>query len=421
MPEYEKITFENGFRLLLSEDSRAKSCSMGVWVGSGSCYESDNTAGISHFIEHMVFKGSALYSSEDIASISDRMGGELNAYTDKECTCFYTRVLSADAPAAFELIADMVTSPRLDADDLELEKGVVCEEIAMYESNPADLCADLFYLVAFPEHKLGKNVLGTRDSVNSMTPDMLRTHMDRFYSPASTVACFCGKFERDKIIALCKRYFSSPANKSAIPALPKADFCPGVHIFDKKTEQNQIVIGFSAPSLGSDSRFACQLIASMLGGSASSRLFRRLREEQGLVYSVDACASSYLSAGVFAVSMGVSRESEKKAVLTAAEVLREFPDTVTEGELDLARDHYLSGLIMSLESNSARAARYGTGELLLGGAISEKELEEKIRGVSIDEIRSLARSFSSLSDACICAVGRTAGAKFYNKVVSGKK
>ena len=421
MPEYEKITFENGFRLLLSEDSRAKSCSMGVWVGSGSCYESDDTAGISHFIEHMVFKGSALYSSEDIASISDRMGGELNAYTDKECTCFYTRVLSADAPAAFELIADMVTSPRLDADDLELEKGVVCEEIAMYESNPADLCADLFYLVAFPEHKLGKNVLGTRDSVNSMTPDMLRTHMDRFYSPASTVACFCGKFERDKIIALCKRYFSSPANKSAIPALPKADFCPGVHIFDKKTEQNQIVIGFSAPSLGSDSRFACQLIASMLGGSASSRLFRRLREEQGLVYSVDACASSYLSAGVFAVSMGVSRESEKKAVLTAAEVLREFPDTVTEEELDLARDNYLSGLIMSLESNSARAARYGTGELLLGGAISEKELEEKIRGVSIDEIRSLARSFSSLSDACICAVGRTAGAKFYNKVVSGKK
>ena len=421
MPEYEKITFENGFRLLLSEDGRAKSCSMGVWVGSGSCYESDDTAGISHFIEHMVFKGSALYSSEDIASISDRMGGELNAYTDKECTCFYTRVLSADAPAAFELIADMVTSPRLDSSDLELEKGVVCEEIAMYESNPADLCADLFYLVAFPEHKLGKNVLGTRDSVNSMTPDMLRTHMDRFYSPASTVACFCGKFERDKIIALCKRYFSSPANKSAIPVLPKADFCPGVHIFDKKTEQNQIVIGFSAPSLGSDSRFACQLIASMLGGSASSRLFRRLREEQGLVYSVDACASSYLSAGVFAVSMGVSRESEKKAVLTAAEVLREFPDTVTEGELDLARDHYLSGLIMSLESNSARAARYGTGELLLGGAISEKELEEKIRGVSIDEIRSLARSFSSLSDACICAVGRTAGAKFYNKVVSGKK
>lgn len=421
MPEYEKITFENGFRLLLSEDGRAKSCSMGVWVGSGSCYESDDTAGISHFIEHMVFKGSTLYSSENIASISDRMGGELNAYTDKECTCFYTRVLSADAPAAFELIADMVTSPRLDADDLELEKGVVCEEIAMYESNPADLCADLFYLVAFPEHKLGKNVLGTRDSVNSMTPDMLRTHMDRFYSPASTVACFCGKFERDKIIALCKHYFSSPANKGEIPVLPKADFCPGVHIFDKKTEQNQIVIGFSAPSLGSDNRFACQLIASMLGGSASSRLFRRLREEQGLVYSVDACASSYLSAGVFAVSMGVSRESEKKAVLTAAEVLREFPDTVAEEELDLARDHYLSGLIMSLESNSARAARYGTGELLLGGAISEKELEEKIRGVSIDEIRSLARSFSSLSDACICAVGRTAGAKFYNKVVSGKK
>ena len=148
----------------------------------------------------------------------------------------------------------------------------------------------------------------------------------------------------------------------------------------------------------------------MLGGSASSRLFRRLREEQGLVYSVDAGAMSFLSAGVFAVTMGVSRESEKKAVLAAAEVLREFPDTVTENELDLARSHYLSGLIMSLESNSVRASRYGTGEL-----------EEKIRNVGIDEIRTLARSFSSLSDACICAVGKTAGTKFYNKVVSAGK
>lgn len=421
MPEYEKITFDNGFRLLLDEDPRAKSCSMGVWVGSGSCYETDATAGISHFIEHMVFKDSEKYSSADIAQISDRMGGELNAYTDKECTCFYTRVLADDAPEAFELISDMITSPRLDNDDLETEKGVVCEEIAMYESNPADLCADLFYLVAFPDNKLGKNVLGTRQTVNAMTSDMLRRHMEKFYSPADTVACCCGSFDREKMIAVCRKYFLHPSASRLKTELARAEFCPGVHTFEKKTEQNQIVIGFSAPGLRSDSRFACQLIASMLGGSASSRLFRRLREEQGLVYSVDACASSYLSAGVFAVSMGVSRRSEKAAVLSAAQVLREFPETVTERELELAREHYLSGLIMSLESSSARAARYGTGELLLGGAISERELEEKIRGIGIGEVRALARSFASLEDACICAVGRTAGEKFYNKVVSGKK
>lgn len=180
------------------------------------------------------------------------MGGKLNAYTDKECTCFYTRVLASDAPEAFEMIADMVTSPRLDEDDLELEKSVICEEIAMYESNPADLCADLFYLVAFPEQKLGKNVLGTRESVNAMTPDMLREHMKKFYSPSSTVACFCGSFDREKIISLCKRFFGSPASADELPPLSKAEFCTGVHIFDKKTEQNQIAIGFSAPSLESD-------------------------------------------------------------------------------------------------------------------------------------------------------------------------
>ena len=186
MPIQKKITFETAFDCLPERGRRAKSCSMpGVWVWSGSCFESDGTQGISHFIEHMVFKGSARYSWEDIASISDRMGGELNAYTDKECTCFYTRVLASDAPEAFEMIADMVTSPRLDEDDLELEKSVICEEIAMYESNPADLCADLFYLVAFPEQKLGKNVLGTRESVNAMTPDMLRRAYEKILFPSS--------------------------------------------------------------------------------------------------------------------------------------------------------------------------------------------------------------------------------------------
>ncbi len=421
MPEYEKITFDNGFRLLFDYDERAKSCSFGVWVGSGSCCENDENMGISHFIEHMVFKGSEHYSSADIADISDRMGGELNAYTDKECTCFYTRVLGGDVPKALELIADMVTSPKLDPKELELEKGVVCEEIAMYESNPADLCADLFYLVAFPESRLGKNILGTRESVKTMTSDKLRAYMQRFYSPCSTVACFCGNFDRDKVKNICEKYFSGSECDRREIGFPDARFYSGVHTFKKRTEQNQIIIGFPAPGLRSDSRFACQLIASMLGGSVSSRLFRRLREEQGLVYSVDASASSYLSGGIFAVSMGVSRRSEKKAVLSAAEVLHEFPQTVTAEELELAREHYLSGLIMSLESSSARAARYGTGELLLGGAISEKELEERIRNVKLDEIKELSRSFSSLSQACICAVGKTAGTKFYNKVVSGKK
>lgn len=421
MPEYEKIIFDNGFRLLFDFDERAKSCSFGVWVGSGSCCEETENSGISHFIEHMVFKGSEHYSSADIADISDRMGGELNAYTDKECTCFYTRVLSGDVPKAFELIADMVTSPKLDQSDLELEKGVVCEEIAMYESTPADLCADLFYLVAFPDSPLGKNILGTRETVKSMTSDKLRAYMDRFYSPSSTVACFCGNFDREKVMEICKKYFSLPKGDENKIRFPDARFCPGVHTFKKRTEQNQIIIGFSAPGLRSESRFACQLIASMLGGSVSSRLFRRLREEQGLVYSVDASASSYLSGGIFAVSMGVSPRSEKKAVLSAAEILRDFPQTVTAEELELAREHYLSGLIMSLESNSARAARYGTGELLLGGAISEKELEERIRSVGLDEIKELSRSFSSLSQACICSVGKTAGTKFYNKVVSDKK
>ncbi len=203
--------------------------------------------------------------------------------------------------------------------------------------------------------------------------------------------------------------------------LPDAEFRPGVFILKKRTEQNQVIIGFESCRLTDNRRFVFQLVSSMLGGSASSRLFRSLREEQGLVYSVDSYISSYLTAGVFTVSMGVSPKSERKAVQSTIKVLRDFPKTVTQQELELARSNYLAGMLMSLESGSAVAGRCGTGELLLGGAMSEKELERRIRAITLEDVVSAAEELTDFSKACICAVGKTAGYKFYNKVVSGQK
>ncbi len=416
----EKITFENGFRVIFEDVPGAKSCSMGIWVGSGSCYEDEDVGGISHFIEHMLFKGTKTRSSKDIARQADIMGGELNAYTDRESTCYYTRVLSADAPAAFELIADMVTNPRLDSGDTELEKGVVIEEIAMYESNPMDLCMDTFYLNAFPQSPLGRNILGKRETVAKFSPDMLREYMKKFYSPKRMVACFVGNFNRDEMLSLCEKYFSTLSSSDEDVELPYARFVPGVITVNKRMEQNQVAIGFESCTLLDERRFVFQLLSSMLGGSASSRLFRSLREEQGLVYSVDAYITSYLSTGLFVITLGVSPDSEKKAVESVVKVLTEFACDVTQEELDLARKHYLSGLIMSLESNSARAGRYGTGELLVGGAISVDELEEKIRAITLEEIVEAAKELTDFSKCCICAVGKTAGRKFYNKVARGQ-
>ena len=419
--EQEKITLENGFRIILEHNPQAKSCSMGVWVGSGSCCEDAQNSGISHFIEHMLFKGTLTRSSQEIARRADMMGGELNAYTDRECTCFYTRTLPADAYDGFELIADMLTSPKLDSADIELEKGVVTEEIAMYESNPSELCMDTFYLNAFPGCALGRNILGDRDTVASFTADMLREHMKKFYSPQRMVACFVGNFDRERMLGLCRRYFSGLTAPAPETALPDAEFRPGVFILKKRTEQNQVIIGFESCRLTDNRRFVFQLVSSMLGGSASSRLFRSLREEQGLVYSVDSYISSYLTAGVFTVSMGVSPKSERKAVQSAIKVLRDFPKTVTQQELELARSNYLAGMLMSLESSSAVAGRCGTGELLLGGAMSEEELERRIRAITLEDVVSAAEELTDFSKACICAVGKTAGYKFYNKVVSGQK
>ena len=418
--KYEKITFENGFRVVFENVPTAKSCSIGIWVGSGSCYEDEEVGGISHFIEHMLFKGTTTRSSKDIARQADMMGGELNAYTDRESTCYYTRVLSADAPKAFELIADMVTNPKLDSEDIEIEKGVVLEEIAMYESTPVDLCMDIFYIIAFDSSPLGRNILGKRETVSGLNSDMLREHMKKFYSPKRMVACLVGNFNRDEMLGLCEQYFGGLESAEEDIAVPSAEFIPGVMTVNKRMEQNQVAIGFESCSLLDERRFVFQLLSSMLGGSASSRLFRNLREEQGLVYSVDAYITSYLSTGIFVISLGVSPKSEKKAVESVVKVLREFPSSVTQEELDLARNHYLSGLIMSLESNSARAGRYGTGELLIGGAISVEELEQKIRDITLEEIVEAAKELTDFSKACICAVGKTAGRKFYNKVARGQ-
>lgn len=306
------IKLDNGLRIVIQKSDHAKTCSMGVWIASGSCFETPETAGTSHFIEHMLFRGTKTRSALDLAVEMDEIGGILNAYTAKEMTCFYAHTLSEHAPKALDIICDMIANPRLSEDDIALEKGVIKEEIAMYEDSPEDLCADVYYENVWAGSMLASNILGTVETVDAVTKASLEAHIARFYVPERMVISFSGNFDEETALEICRKYFSGMKNTGFEIAPVSAEYHTGITRIKKDFMQNQLILGFPGITLTDKRRHTVSLISSILGSASSARLFQRIREELGLVYSVDSASVSHLDAGVFIVCMGLSEKSEKK-------------------------------------------------------------------------------------------------------------
>lgn len=415
------IKLDNGLRIAICKSEYAKTCSLGIWVASGSCYETPETAGTSHFIEHMLFRGTHRRSALDIAVEMDEIGGVLNAYTAKEMTCFYAHTLTEHMPKALDIICDMITDPELSAEDVELEKGVIKEEIAMYEDSPEDLCADTYYENIWDGSMLGSNILGTPETVDSVTVEKLRDHMARFYVPERTVISFSGNFDEEKAIEICKSYFSHKKNTGFEINSVSAEYKPGITVVKKDFMQNQLILGFPGISLTDSRRHTVSLISSILGSASSSRLFQRIREELGLVYSVDTAGVSHLDTGVFIVCMGLSKNSEKKAISETLEIIADFPQTVTEKELERAKEQLVASFVMGLESVSSVASRNGRNVLLYGKIISEDEVIEKIRAVTLDDLKQTASEILDISKISLCAAGNTANKDAYKQILDTYK
>ena len=415
------IKLDNGLRIAICKSEYAKTCSMGIWVASGSCYETPETAGASHFIEHMLFRGTNKRSALDIAVEMDEIGGVINAYTAKEMTCFYAHTLTEHMPKALDIICDMVTDPKLSPEDVELEKGVIKEEIAMYEDSPEDLCADTFYESIWSDSMLGSNILGTPETVDSVTAEKLREHMARFYVPERTVISFSGNFDEEKAVEICKNYFSSQINTGFEIKPVSAEYKPGITVIKKDFMQNQLILGFPGISMTDKRRHTVSLISSILGSASSSRLFQRIREELGLVYSVDTAGVSHLDTGVFIVCMGLSKSSEKKAISEALEIIADFPKTVTEKELERAKEQLVASFVMGLESVSSVASRNGRNVLLYGKIVSEDEVIEKIRAVTLGELKETASGILDISKISLCAAGRISGKNAYRQILNTYK
>lgn len=415
------IKLDNGLRIAVQKSDHAKTCSMGIWVASGSCYETPETAGTSHFIEHMLFRGTQKRSALDIAVEMDEIGGILNAYTAKEITCFYAHTLTEHMPKALDIICDMIKNPRLSADDIELEKGVIKEEIAMYEDSPEDLCADTYYENVWAGSMLGSNILGTPQTVDAVTRESLCAHLAKFYVPERMVISFSGNFDEEKAIEICKNYFSEMKNTGFEIAPVFAEYKKSITVIKKDFMQNQLILGFPGITLTDKRKHAVTLISSILGSASSSRLFQRIREELGLVYSVDSASVSHLDAGVFIVCMGLSKKSEKKAITEALRIIADFPETVTEKELDRAKEQTVASFVMSLESVSSLASRNGRNVLFYGKVIPEDEVINQIRSVTLEDLKKTAAEILDISKISLCAAGNVNGEKTYKEILKSGK
>ena len=418
---YEKITLPNGARVVFERMEGVRSVSLGIWVGAGSRFERAEEGGSAHFIEHMLFKGTATRTAAQLAEEADALGGQLNAYTTRDNTCFYTRVLDTHLPRAAEVLADMFFRSRFDEADVENEKGVIGEEIDMYEDTPEDVAAENLLAGCFPG-ALGRPVLGTEETLAGLSGRSLRAFMERTYTAPRIAVALAGSFTDADVDAVARIFAQMPPAERGEPE--RSAYAPCLTLREKAVEQNQLVLGFPGLETASEERFAMQLFSNILGGSSSSRLFQTVREKHGLCYSIYSFTAGYQDTGLFAVALAANRQSERRALgLTIDELRRIRDEGVTAAELGRAREQVTASILMSLESSASRMNRLGYGELFLPrGALTPDELIERYEAVTLADVRSLAQRTLDFRRASLSAVGRVAdGEEYRAALLSGAK
>jgi predicted Zn-dependent peptidase len=403
--------YTNGFRVIFDEMPFAYSCSIQLCVGAGLRFEDAAQTGVSHMLEHMLFKGTKSRSALELATAAEDCGANVNAFTSKEYTSLSVRALPEHVCTLLALLADMLIHSRFDAADLEIEKKVVREEIAMYEDSPDDLVFDIFYENVWKEHALGKNILGTRETLQALTADILRTvHRER-YTPENIVLSVCGKFDTAAAAACAEDCFAGLPRVALPPPAPDeqnaATFRAHRVCTQKDLDQNQVVLAFPGFAGNAPQRYKAALVGNMLGGSTSSRLFQKLREELGLVYSVEFFHVHHKHEGVSGVCMGLSEKNQVRATEETLAVLRRFADTVTQAELRRQQEQAAAALVMSLESTGARASRSGYHTLLYDAVKTVDETIAAYRAVTLEEIRDFARDYLRPGNQMsLCVLGK---------------
>jgi predicted Zn-dependent peptidase len=407
----------NGIAVLSEHMPGLRSVTAGIWVRRGSRHESPELNGICHFIEHAVFKGTRFRSARDIAVETDRLGGHLDAYTTHEMTGFTTKVADTALSQAIELLADLVANPRFEQEDLEREQKVILEEMKMVEDTPDELLGELFNAAYFPNQPLGRPIEGTRETVPTFDHKTTVAFHAQEFSYSNLVVAAAGNVDHNRLLELVGRAFDGCESGAGVRprTLEAGRPRPAAPILieqKNELEQAHLVIATPWPSALNEDRYAASLLASVIGGGTSSRLWQKIREERGLAYSVGAAGSAFSDIGVFNVYAGTSPEQLDEVLDLALQELREVVNNnVTEEELRIVKDQAISSILLGLESSSARASTLARQEIIHGRRISPDEVIEKLRNATVEQLREVARSYFKSETLALGALGNLNGFK----------
>jgi predicted Zn-dependent peptidase len=409
----ETATLANGLRVITEVMPQVRSVSMGVWVKMGSRHERPEQNGISHFIEHMVFKGTTTRSAEDIARSIDSVGGQLDAFTAKELISFSAKVLDEHVTRAFDVLADLVLNPVFRDEDIQKEQGVVLEELKMDEDNPDFLVHEIFSGNFWKDHSLGKPIIGSKKTIKSFAREMLRDYYNRAYAPSNILVTAAGHLDHGRIVRLVEDAFGSLDRPASQVEDPKPSTHAIISLRDKPAlEQVHMCLGVPSYPLADDRRYGTYVLNTMLGGGMSSRLFQNIREKQGLAYAVYSELNPYRDTGCLSIYAGTSLETAERVVESILKEFREIKDgQITDEELRRAKDHMKGSLMLSLESTGSRMANLARQEIYFGKFFSLDEMIDCIEQVTAAEVQRVAADCFHQKQIALTVLGNLNGFK----------
>lgn len=409
MSEQKIITLKNGLRVAADEMKDVETVSIGIFVNTGSRNESIEINGISHFLEHMAFKGTKKRSARQIAEEFEEIGGRINAYTSKEKTVYYAKVLKKDAEFAVEFLSDILQNSTFDKIELEKERGVILQEIAMTNDTPDDIIFDYFQETAYPNQALGRSILGPVKNIKKFTSTDFQNYIGKQYNYSNIALVAAGAIKEKDLVKYAEKYFNSLGN-SKIKSVEVAKYKGGEFKKEKKLEQINLVMGFKGFSYNDDNYYKSQILAMLLGGSMSSRLFQEVRENRGLAYSIYSFNYTHCDSGTFGIYAGTTPDKTDELVLATCNEIKKVCDKVNDKEIARVRSQFQASLLMAKESTSSRMQKLGIDILSHDRVISDQEIIKKISSVKKSEIVNLAQEIFT-SKPTFAAIGKVKNLK----------
>lgn len=401
-----KHTLDNGMRIVMEKIDYVRSASIGIWVNVGSNNENEETNGLSHFIEHMLFKGTKNRKANEIAEDIDNLGGQLNAFTSKECTCFYVKVLDENIKDALDILSDMFFNSLFLQEEIEKEISVVIEEIKMYEDSPEDIVHDKLSEIIFDGSPMAYNILGTENNLKTFNNEKVINYMEENYSPSNTVIAIAGSFDEQELINLIEEKFKNWENKEVNHIHKEVDYQRQVVGINKDLEQLHVCIGNKTFGRHDKNYHSLLVLNNLFGGTMSSRIFQEVREKKGLVYSIYSFVSNYKNTGIFNIYAGMSYEQIEDALRTILEEMINIKNgNLTEEEFIRAKQQIKGNYILGLESTSSRMSAIGRRELLYNEILYPEEVIEGINKVKIEDVLEVAKDLFNIDNLSITFTG----------------